>query len=428
MQVKILFLLAYLSVAHCCKSVQSNQRKYNVILLGAKGSGKSSLGLGLLGYQGYKVHPSSTGNGCFEPADTPGKHSYTTEPCQITGHLFYYDSHVPEITVIDTPGFETDGASNMRNFEKTTNYLSKEIKKGTIFVVMLKYTLMEWDLVNASLKMYELFYGPEFFNHVVFCYNFMPHYGQNFRYIKDMWSRHVNNEVKHSRKILSVFVNPLQTTPYLRGQIEPMLKMLYNMSSLTLNNPQDLIAEVADLKSKQVKLIESLSPKKLTSQEVTNLEKPITCGKAGQPIVIGGKTLYHDTKIYGFMDMVYAGLVGVGGSFLVIGVFILMCNVCSKEKKDTQEKFKQGPCLVSVSEVKKSPKVWFKFNYGKYGKAGKESKDIVTHLEQEKKNEDDETVLDLPLPVLLELQPKHLIATENVKSPSIFEASESAFY
>jgi len=93
--------------AFACKAKQktvTREAPLTLVILGAKGTGKSSMAISLLGYDPAYPHPWAKGNGCFEASNERKEKSHTKLPCQLQGTLFYYDSHLPKVTVIDTPG------------------------------------------------------------------------------------------------------------------------------------------------------------------------------------------------------------------------------------------------------------------------------------------------------------------------------------
>ena len=339
-----LFVICLLGTFHGSSSCASKPLpKYNVIMLGNKGTGKSTMANVLLGYKGYNKHPSSPGNGCFEETSSVTQHSFTVEPCKISGNLFYYESVM--ISVIDTPGFESDGGSYMKNIAKTEKFLTKDVGEATVFVVMLKYTNFDWDLAASGILMYELFFGEEFWKQAVFVVNFNPSYNLNNKFAQDYWKKEINNILKPSIKLNIVFANPFAETGTFRMQIGPIIDLLNGKKIVKLYNVKALLAEVSKLKEDvkaaiaKSREIEISTKKQITTTTeralITTTKTPLLCGN-NHPLVVKGVTLYPDTVIYEFMDVMYAGMVGFGGSVCVLLILVLFFNVCLKKSNNTK--------------------------------------------------------------------------------------------
>jgi len=317
-------------------------RIYNVVMLGAKGSGKSTFGNVLLGYDAKYANRWSSGHGCFEPSSAESlksKSSHTKEPCKINGYPFYYDTSLPELTVVDTPGFERDATKNMESIDRTMKYLMNDVKDASLFIVMLNYNNFEWDLVRASLKMYELLLGEQFYKNVAFIVNFVPTATPELTLnIKRMVSQEMNKKNFFTTEVVNPFGFPRDIKRLMRYPFQ----MLYNTQGVQIDEVTKLKSDLLNLK-KELRIVKKqvspnlqyTTPAPVVPWESTlkgKQRKPLPCRF---PVYINGRTIFEDSDVYSFVDMVVAAVVG---AFVAMAVYLMLylgsCVFCKALKRE----------------------------------------------------------------------------------------------
>lgn len=146
-----------------------NEHKYpspRIVILGATGVGKSSLSNVLLGrprdYDGKDYT-----DGCFKVADE--SESVTKSTCAERAYwLGNSTAGVPEVTVIDTPGFGQNLNEEMNTIENLVDILKNDIKYIHVFVIAFKQNDIRMTYaLRSMLTLFQKMFGHKFWKNAV---------------------------------------------------------------------------------------------------------------------------------------------------------------------------------------------------------------------------------------------------------------------
>ena len=149
-----------------CRVMMVQSVTPRVVLLGASGVGKSSLGNVLLGrdrnYQGQGFSL-----GCFGVGNARTESSHTQYPCIDTG-FFLGNSSLPKISIIDTPGFGNHKLEDDRHTNSIRDFLMNEVKEVHVFAfVFSRYNNRMNAAITSMMKMFVNIFGPNFWDNLI---------------------------------------------------------------------------------------------------------------------------------------------------------------------------------------------------------------------------------------------------------------------
>lgn len=147
-----------------------NQNQYpdpRIIIIGATGVGKSSLGNVLLG-RDRNFNGTNHKHNCFKVMGlTNHQSSVTKKTCPDTGN-WLGDPQNPRVTIIDTPGFGNDLLEEEETINNLVNVVKDEIKYIHAFVIAFK---QQDNRMSAALRsminLFQRMFGDQFWSNVI---------------------------------------------------------------------------------------------------------------------------------------------------------------------------------------------------------------------------------------------------------------------
>jgi len=153
-----------------------NQKAFphpRIVILGPAGAGKSSLANSLLGRDENYVNIVD-GKKCFESGVTGGGdgRGKTSDVCAHKGH-FLNDESRPNITVVDTPGFDMREDEEEETISKVVEALRDDIEYVDAFAIVLKSDeLRKSRALESIINLYKTIFGPGFIKNVILVASF----------------------------------------------------------------------------------------------------------------------------------------------------------------------------------------------------------------------------------------------------------------
>jgi len=305
-----------------------------ILLLGATGVGKSSVGNVLLGREHNSKPEKFQDHRCFHAGT--GDDAVTTKVCADEGPWM---GTGPNVTIIDTPGF---GDKDTEKDGNTTEYLVKLLKDEIKFVDAFVFFFsgqnarFTWSM-GSMLKQFENMFGSEFWDNVIFEVTSWSYDESNilirskkgegeteesFTAGRNKKFKEVFETLRNRGKDLeSVFIHPLYNKENSKEKTEfkKNTDKLFNFAKKTTPFPcKDIKVVLADIqiyKNTQNKLEKEREALRKQIQSLNNELKP----KPSKPLPQRQGLSSSQAAGLGFGMVILGLLIGVGITFFIKG-------------------------------------------------------------------------------------------------------------
>jgi len=204
--IQLIIILVIFIPVHCKNEKRlENEDKYpspRIVVLGATGVGKSSLANVLLG-RDKNYDGGDRTDGCFKVRST--SLAVTRATCADRAFYLGNSTSMPEITVIDTPGFGQDRDEEVETIKNLVDTLKNEIKYIHVFIIAFKQTDLRMTYqLRSMLLLFEKMFGMHFWRNAVLEATHW-NYGDNSVRIRgsaipkiteESWTTNINRELE----------------------------------------------------------------------------------------------------------------------------------------------------------------------------------------------------------------------------------------